>query len=257
MDLITDAMRALAFLSRIMVPQSWFAGYSGSLADTVRGFPLAGMIIALPASLVLFAGDLLDLPEVVSALLTIAALIVTTGGLHEDGLADVADGFYGGNSAERRLEIMKDSSIGAYGTLALIMSILLRTALLAALLDELDLFQVILVTIGTEALNRGVLVKFWQSLPSVRAGGVADSAGVPDANAASFALILASVAGAIAYGAAGGPLAVIVAACLTALVFFGFSALCRGKIGGQTGDTLGAMQQLTTIALQLGLVIAL
>ena len=257
MDLITNAMRALAFLSRITVPQSWFDGYSGSLADTVRGFPLAGIIIALPASLVLFAGDLLDLPEAVTALLAITTLIVTTGGLHEDGLADVADGFYGGSSTERRLEIMKDSSIGSYGTLALIISTLLRTALLATILDELDVFQVILVIIGTEAVNRGVLVKFWQSLSSVRAGGVADSAGAPNATAANFALIFASVAGATGYGAAGGPLAVILAACLTALVFFGFSALCRTKIGGQTGDTLGAMQQMATIALQLGLVIAL
>ena len=101
------------------------------------------------------------------------------------------------------------------------------------------------------------MAKFWQSLPSVRAGGVADQAGAPTAEAANFALILGAVVLAISYGAAGGPLAIVIAACLTALVFVGFSALCREKIGGQTGDTLGAMQQLATISLLLGLVIAL
>jgi len=101
------------------------------------------------------------------------------------------------------------------------------------------------------------MAKFWQSLPSVRAGGVADKAGIPTADSANFALILGAVALAISYGAAGGPLAIVIAVCLTALVFLAFSALCREKIGGQTGDTLGAMQQLTTISLLLGLVIAL
>ncbi len=101
------------------------------------------------------------------------------------------------------------------------------------------------------------MAKFWQSLPSVRAGGVADQSGTPTADSANFALIIGAVVLAISYGAAGGLWAIGFAACLTALVFLGFSTLCREKIGGQTGDTLGAMQQLTTISLLLGLVIAL
>ncbi|MGH7006254.1 MAG: adenosylcobinamide-GDP ribazoletransferase, partial [Alphaproteobacteria bacterium] len=82
-------------------------------------------------------------------------------------------------------------------------------------------------------------------------------AGTPAADAAGFAIILAAVVLVISYGVAGGPLAVLYAAGLSALAFAAFSALCRQKIGGQTGDTLGAMQQLATIMLQLGLVIAL
>lgn len=257
MDLIKDTMRALAFLSRLPASASWFEDYSGSLHDTARGFPLAGIIIAVPASLVFLICTLLDLPETVSALFIIATLIITTGALHEDGLADVADGFYGGNTTERRLEIMKDSRNGSYGILALVISILLRMALLTTILAELDIFYALLVIIVTEAASRAVLVKFWQSLPSARAGGISDKAGMPDAKAANFALIIGAVAIVIGYGAAGGPLAIIIAACLTALGYFGFSALCRDKIGGQTGDTLGAMQQLATITLQLGLVIAL
>jgi adenosylcobinamide-GDP ribazoletransferase len=257
MELVKETMRALAFLSRLPVSPHWFAGYSGSLHDTVRGFPLAGMIIALPASIFLLVAVTLDLPEMATALFVIVALIVTTGALHEDGLADVADGFYGGNSVERRLEIMKDSSIGSYGTLALIVSVLLRTALLATIVDEVGPFQAVIIIVGTEAGSRAALVKFWQSLPSARAGGVADRAGIPSAEDTNFAFFLGAVILAISYGTAGGLTAVIIAAVLTALVFLGFSRLCREKLGGQTGDTLGAIQQLTTISLLLGLVIAL
>ena len=188
MELVKETMRALAFLSRLPVSPHWFAGYSGSLHDTVRGFPLAGMIIALPASIFLLVAVTLDLPEMATALFVIVALIVTTGALHEDGLADVADGFYGGNSVERRLEIMKDSSIGSYGTLALIVSVLLRTALLATIVDEVGPFQAVIIIVGTEAGSRAALVKFWQSLPSARAGGVADRAGIAKCRRHQFCL---------------------------------------------------------------------
>ncbi len=257
MDLITDMMRSLAFLSRINIAPSWFEGGSGKLADNVRGFPLAGALLSLPAAALLAICWLINLDEFVTATLVVITLIVTTGALHEDGLADVADGFFGGGTAERRLEIMKDSSIGSYGALALILTALLRIALLTTILDEVDLFQTVLIVIGTEAASRGLLVKFWQILPSARKGGVADTAGSPDASAANFALIFAIVAGSITLGLAGGPLAIVVAALLTTFAFVGFSRFCQDKIGGQTGDTLGALQQLTTITLQLGLVITL
>jgi adenosylcobinamide-GDP ribazoletransferase len=257
MDLITDMMRSLAFLSRISVASSWFEGYGGKLADSARGFPLAGVVLSLPAIIIVLICKVCDLPESISAILVVTALIVTTGALHEDGLADVADGFFGGRTVERRLEIMKDSNIGSYGALALILTTVLRIALLATIIDEVSLFQVVLIVIGTEAASRGLLVKFWQTLPSARNGGVADSAGTPDASAANFALISAAIIGVFTFGIAGGLLAVVLAAIFTALMFFGFCRLCRDKIGGQTGDTLGAIQQLTVITLQLGLVIAL
>jgi adenosylcobinamide-GDP ribazoletransferase len=257
MDLITDTMRSLAFLSRINIAPRWFEDRGNPLAGSVRGFPLAGVLISLPAAAVLTLCWLLDPGEIVSAILVVATLIITTGALHEDGLADVMDGFFGGNTPERRLEIMKDSSIGSYGTLALILAVLLRVMLLANILDEAGLPGTLLVLMATEAVSRGVLVKFWQILPSARRGGVADTAGSPDPSAANFALISASIAGAALFGIAGGPLAIVLAAMLTALMFFGFCALCRNKIDGQTGDTLGAVQQLAAITLQLGLVIAL
>ncbi|SDP00745.1 cobalamin-5'-phosphate synthase [Phyllobacterium sp. YR620] len=255
MDLLNETMRALAFLSRLPVSSRWFRDYDGALASSVRGFPLAGIIIALPAALVLLVTS--SLPAFASALLVTAVLAVTTGALHEDGLADVADGFYGGNSPQRRLEIMRDSAIGSYGTLALIFSVLLRTALLATVIGEVGSLQALAVLIGTEAASRAALAKFWQSLPSARPGGVADRAGVPTTNAANSALAIGGVVLAVGYGFAAGILAVIAAGALATLVFFGFAALCRAKIGGQTGDTLGALQQFVSISLLLGLVIVL
>lgn len=256
MELVKETMRALAFLSRWPVSPQWFEDYQGSLHDTVRGFPLAGGLIALPAAAIILVGHTLDVPEFVTALLLVTVSIIVTGALHEDGLADVADGFYGGKTSARRLEIMKDSAIGSYGTLALILSVLLRVAFYMDILSDLSPIASIAVLVATEAASRAILVKFWQMLPSARSGGVADSAGTPTEDAANFSLIIGGVILVIGYGAAGGPFAVIVPACLAGLVFYGFAALCRDKIGGQTGDTLGAMQQLATISLLLGLVIA-
>ena len=255
MELLKETMRALAFLSRLPVSSRWFSDYDGALAGTVRGFPFAGIIIALPAALALLVTA--SLPGLSSALIIVAVLIITTGALHEDGLADVADGFYGGKTVERRLKIMKDSAIGSYGTLALILSVLLRVVLLATVLDELGLLPGIAVLIGTEAASRAALAKFWQGLPSVRPGGVADKSGTPDADSANFALAAGAVILGVTYGFAGGALAVIASGALAILAFFGFSALCRARIGGQTGDTLGAIQQITIISLVLGLVIAI
>ncbi len=257
MDLVKETMRALAFLSRLPVSTRWFDGHDGTLSENVRAFPLAGMIIALPASLALLVAAALHLPDIITAILVVITTIVTTGALHEDGLADVADGFYGGSSKERRLEIMKDSSIGSYGTLALIISVLLRTTLLATMLDAVSPMQAVLVVIATEAASRAALARFWQSLPSARAGGVSDKAGIPDEDGSNFALVLGAILLAIGYGLAGGLWAIVLAAGLTAFAHYAFVALCRDKIGGQTGDTLGAMQQIATISLLLGLVIAL
>ena len=171
MELLKETMRALAFLSRWPVSPQWFEDYQGSLHDTVRGFPLAGILIAVPAAVVILVGHTLDLPEFVTALLLVTTSIIVTGALHEDGLADAADGFYGGKTSARRLEIMKDSAIGSYGTLALILSVLLRVAFYMDILSDLSPIASIAVLVATEAASRAILVKFWPMLPSARPAG--------------------------------------------------------------------------------------
>ena len=127
-EYMRDTARAVAFLSRIPVPTSFFTGYDGKLARVSRAFPFAGLLIALPAAFVFGVLLALHTDPLMAALLALAVQTVMTGALHEDGLSDTADGFGGGKDRERALAIMKDSRIGTYGACALILSFGLRAA---------------------------------------------------------------------------------------------------------------------------------
>lgn len=252
--LLAEIMRSLGFLTRLPIPRGWFEGQTGSLAENARAFPLAGAMLALPAAFVLITATLFHLPPAIAALSAIAALAAVTGALHEDGLADVADGFFGGATPEKRLEIMKDSRIGTFGGLALIISVALRTLLLATIIERAGVGLAALALIGTEAASRAALVGFWHMLPSARPGGIADSAGAPDDATAYTALIAGFFILIVTYVPASGIGGLLVATLLCAAGTFGFANLCRQKIGGQTGDTLGAAQQIAAMALLTGLV---
>ena len=134
-----DLAGCLRFYSRLPVPQ--LPGEpdphrSPDFTRLPRMLPLAGLILALPAALVLATAWSIGLGPFLAATLAVATLVVASGALHEDGFADVADGFGGGTTPERRLEIMKDSRIGAYGGVALMLSLALRIGALATLLDR-------------------------------------------------------------------------------------------------------------------------
>jgi adenosylcobinamide-GDP ribazoletransferase len=194
----------------------------------------------------------LDLPVLLTAAAAIAALVITCGALHEDGLADAADGFYGGGNPERRLEIMKDPRIGAYGVIALVFAMLLRTIALAALLQT-GIFSAAAGLIAAVAAGKMALVWHWTELPSARTGGTADRAGTPTEDAASFALISgAAVALALALIFRGFTPTVI-ASAFAALAAIGFRTLSHAKISGHTGDTLGAATLVAEIAFLTGL----
>ncbi|KXF77109.1 cobalamin synthase [Paramesorhizobium deserti] len=252
--LLAEIMRSLGFLTRLPISQSWFAGQNGSLAENSRVFPLAGAVIALPAAFALILASLFNLPPMVTGMIAIAVLAAVTGALHEDGLADVADGFFGGATEKQRLEIMKDSRIGTFAALALIVSIGLRTLLLAAIIERAGPGLAALALIGTEAASRAVLVQFWHMLPSARPGGLADGAGSPDGTAAFTALLAGFLILIVTYVPAGGIGGLLIAGLLCAAATFGFANLCTLKIGGQTGDALGAVQQIAAVALLTGLV---
>ena len=120
---------AVAFFTRI--PVSAMPGAEWSLADAAWAFPLVGAGIGAIIALVFLIGELLRLGDWPSALLALLAGLLVTGALHEDGLADTADGLFGGGDRSRRLAIMRDSRHGTFGVLALILSISLRAAALA------------------------------------------------------------------------------------------------------------------------------
>lgn len=130
-DFLTDTARALAFLSRLPVPSRFFEGHDGTLSRTVRAFPLAGALIALPPAATLAAALLLNATPL-AAFLSIAVLLAITGALHEDGLSDTADGLGGGGDRARALAIMKDSRIGD-GAVTIVVAIGIRAAAIAEL----------------------------------------------------------------------------------------------------------------------------
>ena len=134
--------------------------------------------MAAIGALALGLADRLGLPPLVCAGLAVGALVIVTGALHEDGLADVADGFGGGATRERKLEIMRDSRIGAYGAAALALSLILRVAALSALLDHgLGAAAAGLILAG--AASRAAALAPLALLPAARADGLGAGAGAP------------------------------------------------------------------------------
>lgn len=236
-----DIVLCLVFFTRLPLPH--FDSGDRKLADAIWAAPLAGLLVALIGSIVFALARHLGLAAGPSAAIVLTATLLVTGALHEDGIADVADGFGGGNTRERRLEIMRDSRIGAYGAAALALSLLIRWSALA----ELDSgWHVLLALIAAEAGARGLPGLLMHTLPPARSDGLSAGAGSVGRNTA----ILGVVLGALALLTLGLP-AAIAALLLIAALFLAFRALCLDRIGGQTGDTVGALQQLAAIAILL------
>ena len=191
----------------------------------------------------------LDLRPELAAGVALAAQIALSGGLHEDGLADTADGFWGGSAPARRLEIMKDSRIGSYGVIALVLSLGLRWQALSLLFAS---GHVAAPLVAAAVLSRGTMAVLMSALPNARGEGLSASVGRPSQGTA---LLAVGVALALSLAAVGwailGPLLWL------ALATIGLAGLARAKIGGQTGDVLGASQQIGEVAVLIALASAL
>ncbi|MCX7304124.1 MAG: adenosylcobinamide-GDP ribazoletransferase [Hyphomicrobiales bacterium] len=233
-----DIALCLVFFTRLPLPSFDFRGRA--LAQAIWAAPLVGVAVGLAGGLAYVVALMLSVPIPVAAALALATTMLVAGCLHEDGLSDVADGFGGGRSREKKLEIMRDSRIGAYGAAALAMSMLLRWSAIAALANP---FYAGTALIAAHAASRALLPLFMHALPAARSDGLSAGAGAVAANTAYVALAIGVVA--LLATSLGGLLA---SAIVLALVFFAFRALCLRQIGGQTGDTLGALQQVGEIA---------
>jgi len=256
-SLIADTIRSLGFLSRLPLPQRWFENGDDSLPRNARAFPLAGAVLGLLAGAVLYAAHGLNLPPLACALLAIGVLAAMTGALHEDGLGDTADGFFGASTPDRRLDIMKDSRIGTFAALTLIIFVGVKASLLMAIIDRAGAGYAVLALIGGEAASRAGMLAFWHALPSARPGGLSDSVGQPQWETVVCASGIGLAVLVFTLMPSGGFLSLINALVLVTVLLFGFARLCKAKIGGQTGDTLGAAQQIGSIAVLAGLVMAL
>ncbi len=216
--------------------------------------PVAGAAVGLVGALTLAVADGIGLPPFVAATLAVASLIGAAGGLHEDGLADVADGFGGGRGREQKLAIMRDSRIGAFGAAALALSLMVRVGALSALIPLGLKIAAGGLVLAAAASRAGALVPLALLSPARPDGAGAAAGRLPTPSlgrAWGVALMLALVVGLAATGLQAALVALVGAAAGAAAM----TALARRQIGGQTGDVAGAAQQWAEIAALCGLLI--
>jgi adenosylcobinamide-GDP ribazoletransferase len=227
--ILADLRTAFTLLTRIPVG---LGAAPPTIARAVWAFPIVGLTVGALGGLVYWGTQRLGMSPLLGGCWSIAAIVIATGAFHEDGLADVADGFGGGATRQRKLEIMRDSRLGSYGTLALIFSALIRVSAVAALARP---DKVIPALILAAMLGRsGIIVILLISKPA-RADGIASSLNhLPRASAL--------IGLALAIGATVLLLPKILAATIiatTLAVSLAVAGLARRQIGGHTGDVLG------------------
>ncbi|KZL21066.1 Cobalamin synthase [Pseudovibrio axinellae] len=253
-SILAEIAELVRFFSRIPLPKLGKWDSLEKLPDfstSTRSIALAGIIISLPSMLVLFILSLGSLPGPVIALLAVATAAAVQGCLHEDGMADVVDGFFGGHTAERRLEIMKDSRIGAFGTVALVLSLSLRWLLLSVLLEVFGGAGAALGFLAAETTGRLGMVWIWHKIPAAYQGGLSTRFGVPKNIAVYWATLFALLPLALClfYLSFGQ---VVMGVLVGLLLVWVLARLSRAKIKGITGDVLGAAQQIGSIGFLLG-----
>ena len=251
-------LTAVQFFTRIPVP-AWVGHCPQQLNQASRYFPLVGILVGLlsAASLWLCA-QILPLP--LSVGLSMAVGILVTGAFHEDGLSDFADGLGGGFTPDKALSIMKDSRVGAYGAISLILVLLLKYQALVELCRAHSLLFVAVTLIAAHSFSRLMAASLMLTQRYIRDD---DSARAKPAaqqiSPASFAIALFTcLAVLVLLFAAGAPAAKLLAAVLAALLMRAYLAWrLQKRLGGYTGDCLGAVQQLTELAFYLGLLAAI
>ena len=252
-----DIVANLSFFTRIPIPKSFSNDDLSTSPDFTRiprAFPFVGAIIGLPALIVFPVLTYTALPEFILATLTVVYLTLVCGAFHEDGLSDSADGFYGGTSPQQRLEIMNDSRVGSFGVLALVFSVLLRVMLLTEVLSRTNGFSFALVLIAMASASRATSLWNWVAMPSARPDGLASRFGTPSkevvwqANVVGLILVLPVI---FVFS-----LVHVILAIGFCLVFaLALGKVAKIKIGGQTGDVMGATQQVAEIGFLIGLLL--
>jgi adenosylcobinamide-GDP ribazoletransferase len=238
MTALGDISSALMLLTRLPVPGSHLARAAG-----VWVWPIVGAVVGLVGAAVYWLAVRLGLSPAMAAICAIAVTALTTGALHEDGLADTADGFGGGATVARKLEIMRDSRIGTFGALALILSVGLRGAALATLADPV---VVAIALVAAGVLGRAAMIGMMLALPPARGDGMAAALGPLPLTPAAIGIAIAFTCVLLPHGIR----AVAAAALAAALMVW----LARRQIGGHTGDVLGATEQAAECAVLIAMV---
>lgn len=254
--LLGDTLAMVRFYSRLPIPS---IGSFDDPADpppfgrACRMLPLASLLIALPMTMIAGLLSFTHVPPIVSAAIALAVALLSTGALHEDGLADVADGFGGGWTKERKLEIMKDSRVGSYGVAALALGLIARAGLIAALIGT-GVLALGGALLAAAIVSRTASLALFAILPPARPSGVASAVGQPTSRSVGIAVALGLVLTFACLASSFTTTAIITALIVVAIVISAFGRLASAQIGGQTGDVVGAAQVLAEIAFLAGLV---
>ena len=234
---------AIRFFTRLPIPGS--LGHSGmALEKAIRYFPLAGLLVGGIAALA-FMASAHFWPKPLAVLIAIATVVYLTGALHEDGWSDMADGFGGGWDRQRILDIMRDSRLGSFGAVALVILLLMRVFALL----EIDAPLLPLALMAGHAFSRLCPIGILAAMDYAREEG----------KAKAFDNHLGAGGSVVAVLTAALPLLflplpqVIVAVALSLLATLWLARLFKRNIGGYTGDCLGATQQLAEVAFYAGL----
>jgi adenosylcobinamide-GDP ribazoletransferase len=245
-------LMALRFFSRLPTGRSPFL--APDLDRIALVLPVASVLIALPTAAALVLACWGGMPAYFAATLAVLLSAVTTGAMAEDAVADSMDGLFGGATAERRLEIMKDSRHGTYGVIALAGYLLLRVTALGAI-AAISPWAAAGLLLASAIVARSGSLWLSRALPPARRDGLSAGAGRVSAMAFWQGMAGAAVLAAIASVGVSGPFGVVVALVAAGLVAWGWAGWCRRLVGGQTGDLIGALHALIEVTV-LGLLVA-
>jgi adenosylcobinamide-GDP ribazoletransferase len=241
-------LTAIQYFTQLPMP-SWVGHSASQLQGSARYFSLVGVLVGGVGALALWASSWL-FPSPLPVILSTAVTIFLTGAFHEDGLADTFDGLGGGATRERALEIMKDSRTGTFGIVALVLTLAIKIAALNALPTALALFALI----AGHAFSRACAVSLL--FVSNYVGSAEHSRARPVAQTMRGGeFVIAAIIGVIPLFWCG--IHAVAGAAIALLVLLVLARWFIRRLGGFTGDTLGATQQLTEIGFYLGVLASL
>ncbi len=236
---IQDFLISVVFLTRLPVPLD-IKFSMAAVGSASRCFPLVGVIVGGISGAVFYGAILLNLPLLLCAFLALAAQVVLTGALHEDAIGDVADGFGGGATKDKKLEIMRDSRVGTYAVVTLILVMGMKAAVLSSFNDPNIAFSVI---VSSAVASRGMLTWGMYLLAPASDNGLGASAGKPALITALWALFFTILLPLLVLGPFLGSIGILAAIVGAVLI----SGIALRQIGGQTGDVLGSIQQFAEL----------
>lgn len=240
---------ALQFFTRIPIP-GWVGYEPAWLQHASRYYPLVGLVVAAVTGSVYFLSALI-LPSAIAVLLSTIAGIYLTGAFHEDGFADVCDGFGGGYTRQRVLEIMKDSRVGAYGAIGIGLLLLLKCATLANLQSQAVIAALFIAHPLSRLFSAVLIWRMEYARDEGKAKPLAQSMSTPEITIAAMTTLLPLAA--IALGGWIPWPAILTGIAAGALATAWLARYFQRLIGGFTGDCLGAVQQLSEVGIYLGI----